>query len=402
MKILNVQKPGGKRIDAICKGEDVIIDGSKLLCLPALIDPHVHFRTPGWEYKEDWKSGAKAAIKGGITTVIDMPNHIPPCTSLVAMKNKRKGIDAQLAQVRIPLRYQLYLGLEKGKTKEMRQADTPIKIFMGSSTGDMLFNDEDLLDEAFRIAAEKDLLIAVHAEDEQTIRQNRENYSKNLSPISHSEIRTPAAAEKAVDLAISLAKKHGTRLYLLHISCEEELQLIRKAKREKVSLFAEATPHHLFLNEEIYQDLGCKAQVNPPLRKKKDVDALWKAVDEGIIDTIGSDHAPHLISEKEKPFPEAPSGMPGVETTLPLLLNAHHEGKISLEKIMELTHYNPQKLFRLESNNDLVLIDLEHRKTVEEKDLKTKAKWSAYAGLNLQGWPMYTVLKNQIYDLKNI
>lgn len=331
-----------------------------------------------------------------------MPNQEPPCTSIAAMKKKRKVIDAQLAQVKIFLRYQLYLGLETGKMNEMQQADTPIKIFMGSSTGNMLFNDEDLLDEAFRIAAEKDLLIAVHAEDEGTICENRKNYFKNLSPISHSEIRTPAAASKAVDLAIRLAKKHGTRLYLLHISCEEELHLIRKAKKEKVYVFAEATPHHLFLNEEVYHDLGCKAQVNPPLRKKKDVEALWRAVDEGIIDMIGSDHAPHLLSEKEKPFPEAPSGIPGVETTLPLLLNAHQKGKISLEKIIELMHRAPQKLFRLQPNDDLVLVDLAHRKTVEEKELKTKAKWSAYTGLVLQGWPMYTILKNQIYDLKKI
>ena len=402
MKILNVQKPDKKRVNITCEGKEKVIDGFQLICLPALIDPHVHFRTPGWEYKEDWESGAKAAIRGGVTTVIDMPNHDPPCTSLSAMKEKRKIIDAQLARVKIPLRYQLYLGLEKGKTKEMQNVNTPIKIFMGSSTGNLLYNDEALLDQAFRIASEKDLLVAVHAEDEETIQQNRENYCKDFSPIAHSKIRTPKAAAIAVDLAIRLAKKHRTRLYLLHISSEEELQLIRKAKKENVSVFAEATPHHLFLSEELYQNLECKAQVNPPLRKKKDVDALWNAVEEGIIDTIGSDHAPHLASEKKRHYLEAPSGMPGLETTLPLLLNAHHQGKISLEKIIKLTHNAPQSLFRLPSNDDLVLVNLERRKTVEEKELKTKAKWSAYAGFVLQGWPVYTILKSRIYDLEKI
>ena len=401
IEILNTQTLDGKRIDKkIASSKAQLIDASGLTLLPALIDPHVHFRTPGLEYKENWISAAAAAVSGGITRVFDMPNTKPSTTTLARVLEKKKLIDAQLQEIGIPLRYHLFLGADKNHFAEIERAKEHvigIKVFMGSSTGELLMDDEESLHRAFSLASQHNLPLAIHAEDEELIQQRKKLFKGATDPATHSELRSPEVAIRATARAIELAKQYGTRLYLLHIGTKEEVQLIAQAKKEGLSLFAEACPHHLFLNEEIYATLGTKAQMNPPLRTREDNESLWKAIHDGTIDTIGSDHAPHTLAEKTKPYGEAPSGMPGVETTLPLLLDAHNKGRLSLSKIVELMHDHILQIFNLPREDDWILVDLEKVKKVDEKMLKTRAGWSPYAGWELKGWPVYTILQGKVF-----
>lgn len=371
------------------------------LALPALIDPHVHFRTPGHEYKENWITGALAAIAGGVTTVFDMPNNLPATIDTLSLKNKNEIVTAQLNKTGIPLRHHFYLGATPNNIEEIEKNKDKIigiKMFMGSSTGNLLTDKIDEQEKIFQKAAPLNLIVAVHAEDEIEIKKNKE-IIKNPRVADHSKIRSRLAASKALTQALSLGKKYGTKLYIYHISTKDEVELIRKAKSENIKVFAEVCPHHLFLREKDYAYLGAKAQMNPPLRTYTDQLALWQGIKDGTIDTIGTDHAPHTIAEKLKPYPLSPSGVPGIETYLPLLLNAYHEDKITLTKIVELTSANAKKIFNLPENNDLVIIDFNIKKKIRNKSLKTKCHWSPFAGWVLRGWPVYTILKNKIYKI---
>ncbi|MEK7643678.1 MAG: dihydroorotase [Patescibacteria group bacterium] len=363
---------------------------TKIISLPALIDPHVHFRVPGGEYKEDWRTGTRAAAAGGVGTVFDMPNNTPSITTLELLLAKKKLIDAQLAEVGSQLKYQLYLGADKNRLPEIarcREWIIGVKMFMGASTGDLLVADEESQRLVSAECARLNLVLAVHAEEEALIEENKKLYHGKSGASIHSKIRNGRAAVEAVKKAIGYARDYGVKIYLLHISTAEEISLIRDAKKEGLQVYAEATPHHLFLDESAYQTLGTRAQMNPPLRSKEDRAALWEAINDGAIDAIGSDHAPHTLAEKDLPYGEAPSGVPGIETTLPLLLNAYNNDKITLEKIIELTSVNIQKIFGLPPNNDKISIDLDLIKIVKNENLNTKCQWSPFAGQTLRGWP---------------
>jgi dihydroorotase len=398
IEIRDVQTIDGNRVDLEIEGENRVINAKGLTVLPALIDPHVHFRVPGADYKENWETASRAAIAGGVTTVFDMPNNFPSCITAERLEAKQRMIEAQL---KIPLRYGLYLGADQNHLEEMAKVSDEIvglKIYMGSSTGDLLMKDPKALDKAFRLAAESDILVAVHAEDEDLIEKRKIECKTalHLGAAAHSIIRNPEVAARAVKQAIDLVEKYGTRLYIAHVSTKEELDLIRAAKKAGLPVYAEATPHHLFLTTDAYERLGTCALVNPPLRE--DTSALWEAIHDGTIDTIGTDHAPHLLEEKKRSYGSAPSGFPSIELCLPLLLNAYSEEKISLEQIVSLTHAKPQEIFRWPNNDDVVLVDLNKIRTVDDAHLKTKAKWSPYAGMTLKGWPRYTILKGKVYD----
>jgi len=402
--IRKVQTTDGHRIDHFVESkEELSIDAHNLMLFPALIDPHVHFRVPGGEHKEDWETGARAAIAGGVTTVFDMPNNDPPCTSRDRLQEKRRLIETQIAKARIPLRYRLFFGADARHLSELPKVKGEIaglKIYMGSSTGNLLMSDRASLEEAFRIAGRLDILVAVHAEDEHLIQLNRKKHAGANDPSIHSKIREPEAAARSVALAIELAKKHKARLYIVHVSTRAELDLIRQAKKEGLPVYAEAAPHHLFLTESAYGQLGTKGLVNPPLRSEKEGEALWQAINDETIDTIGTDHAPHTVEEKQQSYGSAPSGFPSIELYFPLLLNAYHEKKLSLEQIVSLTHTRPQEIFDLPLNEDIVLVDLNEVKRVQDDQLKTKSKWSPYAGWTLRGWPRYTILGGTLFDLK--
>lgn len=402
LRIKDVQTIHGERVNhEIISTDEHTTDASGLTLLPALIDPHVHFRVPGGEHKEDWRTGAAAAIAGGITTVLDMPNNIPACTTKERLEEKKNLIDEQLKEAAIPLRYHLYLGAHKDSLGEIERAQgayVGIKVFLGQSTGTLLMDSDEAFAEVCRIAADIGALVAVHAEDDHIIEYNKQQFP-GIDVSLHSRIRAREAAITALQKALSMAKKYGTHMYILHASTKEEVDMIRKAKQDGLNIFLETTPHHLFLSEKDYERLGTLGQMNPPLRTEEDQAALWQGLLDGTIDTIGTDHAPHTKEEKNKPYGEAPSGVPGIETLLPLLLNEHNKGKISLETIIQVTRTNAEKIFRLEPNDDVVLVDLSQEKIVDEKNLKTKCGWSPFAGWKLKGWPVYTILREKLYKV---
>lgn len=379
--------------------EDVEIDArGELLMLPALIDPHVHFRIPGFEYKEDWVSGAKAAIYGGVTTVFDMPNNNPPCDSIEAFTKKKEEIDKQLLEAKIPLRYYLYLedspqGLQDlGKLKKKIIA---LKTYMGRERG-----EEWDIDEVFRIAAQENVILTIHLEDHALVEENKKRFQGHLEFEVHAKIYTKETTTLALEKAIDLAEKYKTEICVLQVSTKEELDLIKKAKQSHILVYCEATPHHLFLTDKDYYELGTVLKVVPPLRTQEDQEALWDAIRDGTIDFIGSSHAPQTLEDKYKPYNEAPSGVPEIETMLPLLLNAYHEKKISLDKIVQMTHLNIENMYVLPRNFDAVLVDLNLEKTVSKDILKTKCRWSPYAGKSLKGWPVYTIVQGKVFHLQ--
>lgn len=402
IQIKNIQTIDGKRKNLLLEGKSQItIDADKYLLLPGLIDPHVHFRTPGLEQKEDWRSGAKASIAGGYTTVFDMPNTQPPTVTASLLEEKKQIIDQQLAEVDIPLHYELFFGADKNHFDEIakvKKAVVGIKVFMGHSTGNLVIDDDSSLHAIFSLAHAHNMLVAVHAEDEQLIKQRQKSYSDQATYRDHSEIRNSTVAAEAVSKAIALARLYKVHLYILHVSSKAEVELIKQAKHDKVTVYAETTPHHLFLSTDDYENLKGYGLMNPPLRSRDDQQALFEAIDQGIIDTIGSDHAPHTTDEKQRPYGQCPCGVPGIETTLPLLLNAYHEGLLTLEKIVALTSTRAQQIFNLPVREDFVLVDLAREKLVVNSELNTKCGWSPFHGKKLKGWPVYTILSGRVYE----
>jgi dihydroorotase len=384
----------------IHSSEDKTIQADGLTVLPAVIDPHVHFRTPGLEYKEDWRTGARAAVRGGCTMVFDMPNTKPPTFTADLLDEKKALIDQQLNEAGIPLRYQLFFGADKQHLNEIpgvKDAVVGIKVFMGCSTGNLVIDDDESLHAVFSIAARENMLVAVHAEDEHMIRERKASYHGEMNYHAHSHLRNVEVATTAVAKAVELTRRYGTRLYILHVSSAEEIDIIRTAKKDGLPVFAETTPHHLFFDTSAYDVLGGKAVVNPPLRDKKNREVLFSAIHEKIIDTIGSDHAPHTVEEKSKAYGECPSGMPGIEFMLPLLLNAYNEKKISLDEVVSLTSARARDIFHIPEHEDVVLVDLE--KTITITRTVSKCGWSPYMGLMLRGWPVYTIIRGQCLNI---
>ncbi|MCH9633950.1 MAG: Dihydroorotase [Chlamydiae bacterium] len=385
--------------------KDIEIDAKHLTVIPALIDPHVHFRTPGENHKEDWAFASRAAIAGGVTTVFDMPNNAPPCISKSSLLEKKKLINEQLNLSQIPLRYHLFFGAEENHLDEIYKVHPEIigiKIYLASTTGNLLIKDPHALERLFKISEELDVSLSFHAENEPLLKKQ-----SSIHPYpkveDHPTMRPREGAVMTTSHLIGLASKYRkSRIHILHVGTKEELPLIKQAKKEGLHVYAETTPNHLFLNSSDYSEHKTYMQMNPPIRDSEDQMALWEALKDGTIDWIGTDHAPHTRAEKEKPYPSSPSGIPGVETLLPLLLNAVHEKKISLKKVIELTHTNIVKIFKLNSNKDLVLVDLNLSREVKNEFLKTKCGWSPYNGWELRGWPVYTILKDQVYRCQNL
>jgi dihydroorotase len=402
--INNVLMPDATR-QTITRSYDsnLTIDGSELLALPALIDPHVHFRVPGMEEKEDWQHAARAMFNGGITTVFDMPNTKPATTTYDRLLTKFAVINQQLQEVNLPARYKLFFGADKNNFQEIVKVKDDIvgiKVFMGSSTGELLMDDESSLHAIYALAKAHGLLIALHAEDELIIRENTKKYALATDFKYHSVIREPLAAKKAVELVIKLTEMYSVASYILHVSTKDELDLIKNAKSRGLPVYAETCPHYLFLDESKYGELHGLGKMNPPLRSLANQEYLWQALNSGVIDTIGSDHAPHTLAEKMTPLCKCPSGVPGIETTLPLLLTAWIDGKIDLNKIIELLHTNPSRIFNLVKNDDLVLVDIVNYHKLTNAELATKCQWSPFQGLNLTGFPRYVYTQNRLITCK--
>ncbi len=372
------------------------IDAAGRLLLPGVIDPQVHFREPGSEHKEDLGSGSRAAARGGVTSFLEMPNTDPPTTSQQALDDKF----ARAAR-KCVVNYGFFIGATPDNLEEINRASPVcgIKVFMGASTGTLLVNDPRDLE---RIFATGERLIAVHAEDEARIRARKVQFAGRTDVAAHSEIRDNKCALQATELALALSKKYRRRLHILHLSTHEEVDLLRRDKPPWVT--AEAIPNHLLLNVEDYARQGTLVQMNPPIRTARDNAALWAGLHDGVIDFIATDHAPHTLQEKRRPYPQSPSGMPGVETSLPLILTEMSSGRCTLAEIQRWMSYGPAQAYRIPNKGkiaegwdaDLTLVDLEHARPVRNEDLFSRAGWSPYAGRELVGWPDYTVVAGRV------
>ncbi|MGL5083417.1 MAG: dihydroorotase [Microcoleaceae cyanobacterium] len=375
------------------------INAQGLTLLPGVIDPQVHFREPGLEYKEDLFTASCACAKGGVTSFLEMPNTRPLTTTQAALDDK-----LQRAAQKCLVNYGFFIGATTEILPDLLTANpTPgIKIFMGSMKGDLLVAQEQALEAIF---AQGDRLIAVHAEDQARIHQRRQEFAGITDPAIHSQIQDNQAALLATQLALKLSKKYQRRLHILHLSTGEEAELLRYDKPAWVT--AEVTPQHLLLNTSAYQTIGTKAQMNPPLRSPKDNEVLWQALLDGVIDFIATDHAPHTLEEKAKNYPDSPSGMPGVETALPLMLTQAIQGRCTIDQVSHWMStavakaYNiPNKgLIKTGYDADLVLVDLETYHPVLRAELQTKCGWSPFEGWSLIGWPVVTIVGGKmVYD----
>jgi len=366
--------------------------------LPCLIDSHVHFRTPGSEYKENWRSAARAMLNGGIPAVIDMPNNSPSIVDKKTLNQKIKLINRQLA---LPIKYFLYLSATTAKLpdKNLKNKVAGLKVYVGSSTGNLLVDKAEQLEKIFKAWPG---LLAFHAEDEELIKVREKKFRRLKGAVKHSEIRNNEVAVRTLKKIIALAQKYNRRVYICHVSTAKEIKIIKKAKARGLKIYAEVTPHHLFLNTDDYKKWKNFIKVNPPVRTKKDNQALWRALADGTIDVLATDHAPHLPKEKKQAYAKAPSGIPEIDTVLPLMLNAVKNKRITLKKLIKLMHNNPIKIFRLKGLKKYgTIVDLNLRKKVLKKNLKTKCGWTPYEGRELTGWPVATILNNKIYKINN-
>ena len=395
--------------DVLCRGREILmvapeisvgadkeIDATGLTLLPGVIDPQVHFREPGLEHKEDLFTASCACAKGGVTSFLEMPNTRPLTTTQAALDDK-----LQRAANKCLVNYGFFIGATPENLPDLRTANPTcgIKIFMGSMHGHLLIDGEELLEPIF---AEGDRLIAVHAEDQARINQRREEFSGITDPAIHSQIQDNQAAINATKLALKLSKKYQRRLHILHLSTGEEAELLREDKPSWVT--AEVTPQHLLLNTSAYETIGTLAQMNPPLRSRHDNEVLWQALLDGVIDFIATDHAPHTLAEKAQIYPNSPSGMPGVETSLPLMLTQAVEGKCTITQVANWMSRAVAKAYRIPNKGaiapgydaDLVIVDLANYRPVLREEVLTKCGWSPFEGWNLTGWPVITIVGGQV------
>ena len=381
-------RTSGEKIAALAEhlapeaGEEVIDAGGRLV-LPGLIDSHVHFRDPGGTHKEDFLTGTQAALAGGVTTILDMPNTQPP-----TVNRERLAEKAALAAEKAVVDYGFYLGATESNVEEAATASdaaVALKLYMGSSTGSLLVTEFAPLYRHFSTFPLHKPIV-VHAEDEQSLK-----YFAALHPRDHNHARPALSAQIAVSRALAIAEKTGRALHIAHTTTARELELIREAKQKGVHVTCEVTPLHLFLSEEDQHRLGNFGKVNPPLRSESDRAALWTHFD--TIDTIATDHAPHTRAEKNQPYKQAPSGMPGVQTMLPLLLTAASEGMVTLNEIVKRCVVHPARIFGLKTKGaleigkdaDIVLVNPRVEYELTDEQMLSKCGWTPFAGRTVTG-----------------
>ncbi|MEG4322699.1 MULTISPECIES: dihydroorotase [unclassified Microcoleus] len=380
----------------IAASADREIDAIGLTLLPGVIDPQVHFREPGLEHKEDLFTASCACAKGGVTSFLEMPNTRPLTTTQAALDDKlSRAADKCLVN------YGFFIGATPENLPDLLEANpTPgIKVFMGSMHGQLLMDGEENLE---RVFAKGDRLIAVHAEDQTRINQRRQEFAGSTDLAVHSQIQDNQAALLATQLALKLSKKYQRRLHILHLSTGDEAEFLRQEKPSWVT--AEVTPQHLLLNTSAYQKIGSLAQMNPPLREKSDNEILWQALLDGVIDFIATDHAPHTLEEKAQEYPNTPSGMPGVETSLPLMLTQAVEGRCTVAQVANWMSAAVAKAYKIPNKGaiapgfdaDLVLVDLDKYRPVVREEIVSKCGWSPFEGWSLTGWPVVTVVGGKV------
>jgi len=380
-------------LGAISAGE--MIDCRGLHVLPGVIDTQVHFREPGLTHKEDLETGSLSAVMGGVTAVFEMPNTDPLTVNAAALADKMKR-----AHHRMHCDFAFFVGGTRENVADLAELEhlpgaAGIKVFMGSSTGSLLVDDDDGVRHILEVIHRR---ASFHAEDEERL-NSRKDLRVAGDAGSHPIWRDPEAALTATRRLVRLARETGKRVHVLHVSTAEEIEFLR---HHKDVASAEVTPHHLTLEApDCYRRLGTFAQMNPPVRDGAHKAMLWHGLQQGIVDVLGSDHAPHARDEKDRPYPASPSGMTGVQTLVPVMLDHVHAGRLSLERFVDLTSAGPARLFGIAGKGriavgydaDLTIVDLKRRETITHEWIASRAGWTPYHGLTVTGWPVGTFVR---------
>ncbi|CAN7298785.1 dihydroorotase [Aminobacter sp. LjRoot7] len=370
------------------------IDCRGLHILPGVVDSQVHFREPGLEHKEDLESGSRAAVLGGVTAVFEMPNTNPLTTSEATLADK-----VSRATARMHCDFAFWVGGTRENAKDVAELErlpgaAGIKVFMGSSTGDLLVEDDEGVASILRNTRRR---AAFHSEDEFRLRE-RQNLRVDNDPSSHPIWRDEIAALQCTERLVRIARETRARIHVLHISSAEEITFLEQHKDVAT---CEATPHHLTMSSDDYARLGTLLQMNPPVRAARHRDGIWHGISQGVVDVLGSDHAPHTLAEKAKPYPSSPSGMTGVQTLVPIMLDHVNSGRLSLERFVDLSSHGPNRIFGMARKGriaagydaDFTVVDMKRKETITNAQAGSKAGWTPYDGKQVTGWPVGTIVR---------
>ncbi len=374
-----------------------VIDCKGLHILPGVIDTQVHFREPGLTHKEDLESGSRSAVMGGVTAVFEMPNTNPLTVTEEAFTSKVKA-----GHHRMHCDYAFFIGGTRENVRDLPELERApgcagVKVFIGSSTGSLLVEDDDSLKKIFAVIRRR---AAFHAEDEYRLNE-RKHLRIEGDPRSHPVWRDEIEALTATQRLVAIARESGKRIHVLHISTKEEIEFLRDHKDVAT---CEVTPHHLTLaGPEAYERLGTRAQMNPPVRDATHRQGIWRGIEQGIVDVLGSDHAPHTLEEKSKIYPASPSGMTGVQTLVPLMLHHINAGRLSLARFVDLSSAGPARIFNIACKGriaagydaDFTVVDMKRSETITNSWTASRAGWTPYDGMKVRGWPVGTFVRGR-------
>ncbi len=378
---------------------DQVLPADGLTVLPGVMDTQVHFREPGLTHKEDLESGTAGAAVGGVTAIFEMPNTNPSTLTAADLEAKLNA-----AKGRAWVDHAFFMGASDENADKLDQLEllpgcAGVKIFMGSSTGSLLVADDETLEHVLRRGRRR---VAIHSEDEARLRERLALVKDGAHPREHPNWRDVETAVRSTKRLLAIARRAGRRVHVLHVSTADEMPIL--ALNKDIAT-VEVLPHHLTLvAPDCYDRLGSYAQMNPPVRDARHQAGIWQALRDGIVDCIGSDHAPHTRAEKDRPYPQSPSGMPGVQTLLPLLLDHMNAGRLTLPRLVDLTSAGPARIFNIAGKGriavgydaDFSIVDLQAKRTITHDWMRTKAGWTPYDGMTVTGWPVATIIRGQI------
>ena len=387
-----------KKIGKIEANDTKVFDASDKLVLPGIIDTQTHFREPGSTDREDLESGSRGAVLGGVTSVFEMPNTNPPTSNLVEFEKK-----LNLAKNRMHCNYAFYFGATPENVDQLSKLKglkgcCGVKLFAGSSTGKLLVDKEADIE---KVISQSDRIVSIHSEDEEILNL-RKKFIKEGDVHSHPEWRNVESAISSTRRVVKIAERYNKQIHVLHVTTKDEVDFLAMHKK---NVTFEITPQHLTLYApDCYDELGTFAQMNPPIRKKEHYDRLWVAIKNSIADVLGSDHAPHSKEDKNKKYPATPSGMPGVQTILPVMLNHINNKKLSLEQLIKLMSENPCRIFGIKNKGyikknfdaDLTIVDMNKEQTIKNEMIASKCGWTPFNNLTVKGFPIATIVNGKI------
>ncbi len=393
---IDITVSGGK-IKSIGKADlnnHRVYDAENKIVLPGIIDTQVHFREPGSTDAEDLESGSRAAVLGGVTSLFEMPNTNPPTANLVEFEKKLKA-----AKNRMHSNYAFYFGATPSNTDQLAQLKNVegccgVKLFAGSSTGNLLVDKEADIE---KVISSSDRVVSIHSEDEDIIKQ-RKKFIRKGDVHSHHEWRNVECAMSSTRRVVKIAERYNKKIHVLHVTTKDEVDFLAMHKK---NVTFETTPQHLTLYApDCYDKLGTYAQMNPPLRGKEHYDRLWTAIKNNVVDVLGSDHAPHLKENKDKEYPNSPSGMPGVQTIFPVMINHVNNGKLTLNQLINLMCENPCKIFGIKNKGfikegydaDLTIVDMDKEVTIKDEMIASKCGWTPFNNYKVKGFPVGTIV----------